>query len=435
MKTFRLSDTRKLTGIVIVLVLFFFLCCVVPVSGKTFRIATYNVENLFDMVRDGTEYPEYCPHSVYGWNRHVANIKYRNIARVIKDLGPDVIALQEIESKRALTCLQQYLIRMGVRYPWFAIASSKPTPVKCAVLSMFPIVKKEEIWVGDVAARNILEVTLNIDGVPLVIFVNHWKSKSGPESMRIVYAKALKRTIRRLNRDADFIVLGDFNSNYNEFKTFKYSGKLNDTHGITGINHVLGTVKGHEMVDERILAGQKSNRYMYNLWLELSKPARWSYLFFRHRETPDSIIVPKSLYDDKGISYIDNSFGKFKPRYLFRGKELFRWQRAWKGTGRHLGKGYSDHLPIYACFSTEPFVYGQGKMNRRNPGPLKYRYDLNTASKKELMSIKGIGPVLAARIIDNRPYITADDLLSVKGIGPAMLEKICPYIVTGGSCP
>jgi DNA uptake protein ComE-like DNA-binding protein len=44
--------------------------------------------------------------------------------------------------------------------------------------------------------------------------------------------------------------------------------------------------------------------------------------------------------------------------------------------------------------------------------------DLNTATGKELQYIKGIGPVLAERIIAGRPYKTVDDLLKVKGIGP-----------------
>ena len=57
--------------------------------------------------------------------------------------------------------------------------------------------------------------------------------------------------------------------------------------------------------------------------------------------------------------------------------------------------------------------------------------DLNTASKKELQSIKGIGPVLAERIIAGRPYRTVDDLLKVKGIGPKILESIRPYLVVG----
>jgi len=55
--------------------------------------------------------------------------------------------------------------------------------------------------------------------------------------------------------------------------------------------------------------------------------------------------------------------------------------------------------------------------------------DLNTATEKELQSIKGTGPVLAARIIAGRPYKNVDDLLKVKGIGQKKLEKIRPYFV------
>ena len=57
--------------------------------------------------------------------------------------------------------------------------------------------------------------------------------------------------------------------------------------------------------------------------------------------------------------------------------------------------------------------------------------DLNTASKKELQSVKGIGPVLAERIIAVRPYRTVDDLLKVKGIGSKKLEIIRPYFIVG----
>lgn len=57
--------------------------------------------------------------------------------------------------------------------------------------------------------------------------------------------------------------------------------------------------------------------------------------------------------------------------------------------------------------------------------------DLNTATKKELQTIKGIGPVLAARIIAGRPYKTVDGLIKVKGIGAKTLEKIRPYFLAG----
>ncbi len=57
--------------------------------------------------------------------------------------------------------------------------------------------------------------------------------------------------------------------------------------------------------------------------------------------------------------------------------------------------------------------------------------DLNTATEKELQTIKGIGPVIAGRIIAGRPYKTVDDLIKVKGIGSKKLEKIRPYAVVG----
>ncbi|MCX5867752.1 MAG: helix-hairpin-helix domain-containing protein [Proteobacteria bacterium] len=54
--------------------------------------------------------------------------------------------------------------------------------------------------------------------------------------------------------------------------------------------------------------------------------------------------------------------------------------------------------------------------------------DVNTATAEELEEIKGIGPVLAERIIAGRPYRTLDDLLRVEGIGKKTLEKISPYL-------
>ena len=57
--------------------------------------------------------------------------------------------------------------------------------------------------------------------------------------------------------------------------------------------------------------------------------------------------------------------------------------------------------------------------------------NINTASKKELDALPGIGEKLAQRIIDyrsaNGPFQSVDDLIKVKGIGEKTLEKIKPY--------
>ncbi len=55
------------------------------------------------------------------------------------------------------------------------------------------------------------------------------------------------------------------------------------------------------------------------------------------------------------------------------------------------------------------------------------KLDVNTATLEALQNIPGVGNVLARRIINARPYKSADDLRLVKGIGAKKYEKLRPY--------
>jgi competence protein ComEC len=56
--------------------------------------------------------------------------------------------------------------------------------------------------------------------------------------------------------------------------------------------------------------------------------------------------------------------------------------------------------------------------------------DINSASQTELESLPGVGPTIARRIIEGRPYRTVDDLQRVKGIGEKRWSEIRPYVTT-----
>lgn len=59
--------------------------------------------------------------------------------------------------------------------------------------------------------------------------------------------------------------------------------------------------------------------------------------------------------------------------------------------------------------------------------------DLNTASQKDLESLKGVGPATAKKIIDGRPYKSVDEL-SRAGVPAKTIESLKP-LVTVGSAP
>ena len=55
--------------------------------------------------------------------------------------------------------------------------------------------------------------------------------------------------------------------------------------------------------------------------------------------------------------------------------------------------------------------------------------DLNTASKEELMSLKGIGATKAEAIIAARPFTNTDEIKKVKGIGEGIYNNIKDEII------
>jgi endonuclease/exonuclease/phosphatase family metal-dependent hydrolase len=180
----------------------YFLLFLLPLTlfCTPFKIATYNVENLFDAKYQGTEYDEYIP-GKHNWNERMVDIKLNHTAEVICDVDADILALQEIENAYIFQKLIKKLETVGCPYIYSAITQKKGASIQVALLSRYPIHKQHDIQVSaSPRVRNILEVEVDIEGINLTLFVNHWKSKAykGGESKRIKYAEALQSRIKKL---------------------------------------------------------------------------------------------------------------------------------------------------------------------------------------------------------------------------------------------
>ena len=319
--------------------------------SKNFTISTYNVENLFDLQNNNTEYFEYKVNNKTNWNSEIFNIKLTNTVEIIEKIDADIIALQEIENRNILKILQERL----PSYKFISFSKYNNSAVGLGFLSKIKIVSNSNIDVNfhRRVYRPIMETTFQIKNIEFKIFNNHWPSKRVDESFRIKYAKRLFDRVKKLPEDYDYIILGDLNSNYNEYQTFKYDKKLNTTDGITGINHILNTYLNNEFntYDDFITKQRKAH---FNLWLELKPNNRYSSTYRNQYITPDNIILPQSLFDNKKISYIKNSFFVYKDSNIIKNSKINRWQVNYKNKKNyHKGVGYSDHLPLKATFSTK----------------------------------------------------------------------------------
>ncbi|NCO40297.1 MAG: competence protein ComEA [Armatimonadetes bacterium CG_4_10_14_3_um_filter_66_18] len=75
------------------------------------------------------------------------------------------------------------------------------------------------------------------------------------------------------------------------------------------------------------------------------------------------------------------------------------------------------------------------RSTQAKPSPeslVKHPINVNTATEQKLQLLPGIGPVTAAKIVQERrangPFRTVDELVRVKGIGEKTLEKLRKYV-------
>lgn len=96
-------------------------------------------------------------------------------------------------------------------------------------------------------------------------------------------------------------------------------------------------------------------------------------------------------------------------------------------------RGYAGRVPLTATRRGELAVPSPSASVPGETPPRKSRRTLNPnyATEAELMSLPGIGPVLARSIIRHRKdhiFFDGQDLAAVRGIGPETLSRLLPRL-------
>ena len=358
-------------------------------QAREFTVLTYNVENLFDAdkVAIFEDYAETGEENAYSPAKMLR--KMEGIASVLKTFndgtGPEIIAFNELEldftpdskvtdyaafltkykdttAEKMLTTeltdeirglpseafllkyledqgMTGYQVAVGSDEPDFAAMASTDRSVhkkghKNGIFSKFPIKSVKSLPTPD--ARDVLEVELDIEGHPLTVFVNHWKSGASnleSEQSRRFNAKTVRERLDAIiaaDPSADIVVTGDFNSQYNQSQAYPQMGK-------TGISDVLGS-QGDEAA-----TATATNYSLYNLWHELPPGERGSDHHNGKWGTLMQSMITPGLYDHNGVQYVDNSFTVVALKGVNSVTPL-GIPRRWSNLGD--GSGFSDHFPV-----------------------------------------------------------------------------------------
>jgi len=390
-------------------------------APSEFTVMSYNVENLADVDRvapydDYVESPD-DPNS-YGPAKLVRKLK--TIATVLKSVnggkGPDVVILNEIEvdhtpeSKVAdiVEFLKKYT---GTTYEkmlsseltdelrglpsevWllkaledeglkgYAVlvgdvpetAQKHQDAITTGLLTRFPVVSKKT-WETP-SARGILEAKLQVGEKTFTIMANHWKSGAGNPAMentRLGNAKTVRERLDQIlqeNPQADVVLGGDFNSQYNQGQRYSFMTK-------TALQDVLGSQ------GEAKALGGEGKPDLYNLWFDVDPEQRYSDEYNGEWGTLIQMLVTRGLGDGKGVEYVPGSFHAVIVPGVNAREPL---GLPWRWTNYGTGWGASDHFPVIATFrlldGAKPSSEGVAKSSLPQKEALRVGYERVDRSK------------------------------------------------------
>lgn len=325
----------------------------------TFRIVSYNVENLFDCQHDSLKDDyEFLPQAARRWTYSKYRRKLDALARTLIATGgwtpPALVALCEVENDTVMRDLTRRSILREAGYRYLMTHSPDWRGIDVALLyqpHLFKPIHCRSIRIdpptpGQRPTRDVLHVSgllLNLD--TLDILIAHLPSRSGgarqTEPYRLAVARRLKAAVDSICRRRmrpQVILMGDFN----------------DSPADRSIRHVLQAAappRSPEALQPRALYHLLARRTARH-----AKPwqhhIRGSYKYRGRWQLLDHIIVSGLLLSPGAPLHTSEDMAGIATHPFLLTDDpkhggLQPW-RTYQGP-RYLG-GYSDHLPVYADF-------------------------------------------------------------------------------------
>lgn len=309
-----------------------------------FRIAFYNVENLFDTIDDPvTDDSDFLPGARIPWTGERYEVKLSHLAEVIKAMSnPNPIAVMglcEIENKTVLDQLVSSPALIPFRYKVIHRESPDERGIDNAMIydaaqfqpvTIRSIPVKFDTDAGD-HTRDILYVKglyPKLKSDTLHIFVNHWPSRSGgqeiSEPKRVVAAETLQRVTDSLfarNPQTLIVIIGDLND------------EPSDKSLVDGLN-------AEPPVDS------PSQNKLYNLMYPLYKQGKGT-LWYKDWDLFDQVILSGYFWNKKTGILCTEKEGKIFDADWLMYKPAEGSPRPNRTAAKDYYGGYSDHLPVY----------------------------------------------------------------------------------------
>ena len=321
----------------------------IKLSGQktaSYRIAFYNLENLFHPDNDSTKSDDdFTPEGPYNWNEFRYREKCNRMAKAILSIGewqpPAIVGVAEIENRQALQDLVSTDVLRKFGYKIIHYESPDNRGIDVAMLyrsEIFTSHYSKAIRVSipenkRFKTRDILYVKGSCDNSDtLHLFFNHWPSRYGgqaaSEPKRIRAAVTLRKavdSIQKLGYTTNIIIAGDFNDEWSNIS-------LKDSLQAKPIKELQQSSLINLMASMPMNMG--SHRYR----------GTWSYL--------DQIIVSNSLLSYQGTFVVKNSAWVVEHPFLLETDERYPGKVPFRTfVGRRYNGGFSDHLPIYIDIS------------------------------------------------------------------------------------